>query len=560
MRFLNRLKQGTELSGPHAALDAPLLCLSPDHADQWTLRDACEHTLVVGGTGSGKTSASGSALASAFLRAGFGGLVLCAKPEEAERWVKYAHACGRSRSVIRLDISGRHRFNFLDYLMALPPSEGGGLVDNAVNTLLRVLEAAQAGGASPAGQGESPDFWHKAIRELLSHAIGSLFHAYGRITLDELLKLINSAPISEEQARDADFQTWSFCYSTMRRLFEGPKIPLPQREAALLVNYFGQTFGRLDPKTRSNIVITLSAEISPFLKGPLHTLFCTDTNIIPELTHEGVVLVLDLPIKRFEQMGVVAQMLIKYLWQKATERRAVHAGTRPVFLFADEAQLFVSPYDLEFQSTARSALAASVYITQNLPSLYARIGGRNPQDQADAIIGNFQTKIFHANSDHRTNQWAADTIGRAMQRRFNRNWSESESAQTSSNQNRNWGVQDGESRGRNWGSSGGGSYSDSGHYSGSFSVSSGRQTGTSKSRSRGGGWSHGESSGRSDSEGGGWSEQMDYVIQPADFANRLRQGGPRNDFIVTGILLQANRVFSRTGTCWTPVAFQQQRG
>ncbi len=50
----------------------------------------------------------------------------------------------------------------------------------------------------------------------------------------------------------------------MRRLFDNPKVPLPQREANLLVNYFGQTFGRLDPKTRSNIVITLSSEISPF--------------------------------------------------------------------------------------------------------------------------------------------------------------------------------------------------------------------------------------------------------------------------------------------------------
>jgi hypothetical protein len=213
---------------------------------------------------------------------------------------------------------------------------------------------------------------------------------------------------------------------------------------------------------------------------------------------------------------------------------------------------------MEFQSTARSARAATVYITQNLPSRYARIGGRNPQDQADAIIGNFQTKIFHANSDHRTNQWAAETIGRAMQRRFSRNWSASASEQTSDGTSGNWGVQEGKSRGKSWGSSGGGSYSDQGNVSYSFSVNSGGQNGTSKSRSRGGGWSSGNSTGHSDSEGCGWSEQMDFMIQPADFANRLRQGGPRNNFRVTGILLQANRVFSRTGTCWMPVAFNQR--
>lgn len=556
MGFLS--PRSRSLSRYYTALNAPLLSLSSNQNDAWTLGDSFEHTLVFGGTGSGKTSATGAALATAFIRAGFGGLVLCAKPDEADRWEGYARACGRANYVVRVGVDGQFRFNFLDYLMGLPPAQGGGLVDNAVNTLLRILEAAQSSSGNGTGQNEGNDFWHKAIRELLSNAVGSLYHAYGHVSLDELLKLINSAPLSEEQARDAEFQASSFCYATMRRLFDGPEVPLSQREATLLVSYFGQTLGRLDAKTRSNIIITLTAEVSPFLKGPLHTLFCTETNFIPEITHQGVILILDLPLKRFEHMGVVAQMLVKYLWQKATERRLIAQDTRPVFLFADEAQLFVSPYDVEFQSTARSARAATVYITQNLPSLYARIGGRNPQDQADALIGNFQTKIFHANSDHRTNQWAADTIGKAMQRRHSANWSASESQQYSEGYNGNWSVQSGKSWGSNSGSTGSVSASDNGSASYSYGLSSGSQKGGSKSRSRGGGWNAGTSDGHSDSRGGGWSEQMDYLIQPADFASGLRQGGPRNDFVVSGILLQANRVFSRTGCCWTPVAFKQR--
>src|ERR1700749_1516449 len=150
-------------------LDQPLLRLSHNAVDNWTIGDSLEHTLIVGGTGSGKTSGSGAALASAFLRSGFGGLVLCAKPEEAERWINYARACGRASSVIRFDSSGRWRFNFLDYLMRLPRELGGGLVDNAVNTLLRVLEAAHSGGGN-GGQADSPNFWNKAVRDLLSNA------------------------------------------------------------------------------------------------------------------------------------------------------------------------------------------------------------------------------------------------------------------------------------------------------------------------------------------------------------------------------------------------------
>ncbi len=401
-------------------------------------------------------------------------------------------------------------------------------------------------------------FWLKAVRELLALTITALYHAYGRVTLDDILEFINSVPQSEEQAADAEFRKSSFCYTTLRTMFEAAKVPLPNREAVLATAYFGKTLSRLDAKTRSNIIITLTAEISRFTRGPLHSLFCTRTNVIPEATHEGAIWIVDLPIKRFERTGAIAQKLVKYLWQKATERRTVSANTRPVFLFADEAQLFISPYDLEFLSTARSSRAAVVYITQNLPSLNARIGGRNPHDQVDAIAGNFQTKTFHANSDPRTNQWAADIIGKAIQQRRSGNWSQGDSSQTSEGHGTNWGRQYGESEGKNWGSGGGISWSGmDGPVTMSTNSNSGRQKGTSWSRSTGGNWSHGTSCSRSTSRGGGWSEQVDYVIRPSDFT-RLRQGGPRNNFRVTAIMLQANRRFSRTGTCWMPVAFQQR--
>lgn len=540
-------------------LDQPLLRLSANPADNWTVADSFEHLLCCGATGSGKTSGSGSAVGEAFLAARYGGLVVCAKQDEADRWVKIAQACGRAQSVIRFDATGRWRFNFLDYLMSLPREMGGGLVDNVVSTLMRVLEAAHSS-SSNGGQSEAPDFWTKSNRDLLSNAVGSLYHAHGRVRLDELMQLVNSVPVSEEQSHTADFQSWSFCFATMKKLFTDPAIPISTREAKLYATYFGQSFGRLDQKTRSNMVITLNAEIGVFLREPLHSLFCTDTNVIPEVTHEGVILILDLPIKRYEQMGVIAQLLIKYLWQKATERRNIDANSRPVFLFADEAQLFVSTYDLEFLGTARSARAATVYLTQNLPSLYARLGGRNPQDQADAILGNFQTKIFHSNTDHRTNQWAADMIGRALHQRRSANWSQGLSAQSSVGRNGGSTTQRGENEGSSWGSSHGSSVSgNSEHVQFSYNMSrnAGGQKGTSTSRSRSRGWSDGESVGSSNSNGGGWSEQMDYVIQPAFFANGLLQGGTRNNRFVSAVLVQGNRTFSRTGTCWTPVVFQQ---
>jgi hypothetical protein len=555
MQILRRIDPNAVVVRPRWNMHAPLLSLSKALGDHWTISDACEHTLIMGGTGSGKSTASGVALAHAFLRAQFGGLVLCAKPDERARWQKYAADCNRSQSLLIVNGSGQHRFNFLDYLMNRPKQRGGGIVYNAVEALIYLVRLLHGGDI----ESDNPDFWLKAIHQLITLALLALYHAYGKVSLDGLLKIINSAPKSEEEARDIEFQRGSFCYQTVRKLFENPAIPIEPREAAIIAEYFGQTFGRLDPKTRSNIVVTLSAELGPFLTGTLHALFCTDTTFTPEVTHEGVVVVFDLPVKQFDKVGAVAQTFFKYLWQKETEARAVDEGTRPVFLWMDEGHLFTSPYDMEFLSTARSARAATVLITQNLPTLYASIGGRHPVDRVDAMLGNYQTKIFHANSDHRTNTWAADAIGRAMQRRQSRNWSEGASGQASSGRNGSWGVQEGESSGQSWGSSTGFSYNGAGDaISINHSTNRGGQSGTSSSRTSGGGWSTGTSYGHSTNTGGGWSEQMDYVIQPSDFANKLRQGGQRNNFMVDAVFFQANRVFSRTGSCWTPISFRQK--
>ncbi len=179
MNILRRKGDGQPRRTPFS-LNTPLLRLSSNTSDYWTIGDSFEHTLIFGGTGSGKTSTSAAALATAFLKAGYGGCILCAKSDEAARWEAYARIAGRPTSTIRFDASGRYRFNFLDYLMHRP-GDGGGIVDNTVSTLMHVLAAAH-GRDGMATDGEN-DFWNKAIKDLLSNAIGSLFHAYGRVRL-----------------------------------------------------------------------------------------------------------------------------------------------------------------------------------------------------------------------------------------------------------------------------------------------------------------------------------------------------------------------------------------
>jgi hypothetical protein len=80
---------------------------------------------------------------------------------------------------------------------------------------------------------------------------------------------------------------------------------------------------------------------------------------------------------------------------------------RPVFLWADEAHNFVSEFDSEFQTVARSAGGCTVNLTQNRES-YKRVLGND--DAVDSLLGNLQAKFFCQNSGD-TNEWAAKLLG-----------------------------------------------------------------------------------------------------------------------------------------------------
>lgn len=68
-------------------------------------------------------------------------------------------------------------------------------------------------------------------------------------------------------------------------------------------------------------------------RGDLRELFTTTTNIFPEFTHNGVVILLDLPVHEYGKTGQFVQSIFKYVWQKATERRDKTENMTPVFFY-----------------------------------------------------------------------------------------------------------------------------------------------------------------------------------------------------------------------------------
>ena len=493
-------------------LDTPLLRLSPD--DVFSLRDACAGVHAFGGIGAGKTSAL-HLLAGAYLRAGMGGYVTAVKPEDIQLWQDYTAKHGRSNSLVLFDEN--EGFNFLDYELGRQGMEGIGTVTEC---LMRILEAAKK--TSPtASQRGGEAFWEDAMRQALRYTIPPLYAAQGSVSLPDIIRFINTAPRSLKEPTDPEWQKRSFMYEVMDAAGQSPKVPMGRAARRDCINFWSEEYPAIPEKTRGNIVITITSVLDRFKHGRLNRVFCGPrTTLVPELSFHGAVILQAMPTLTWNEDGIIAQQLFKFMWQRAcsgaTALRPEHRE-RPVFLWSDEAQETVSSYDFEYQSICRGSKACTVYLTQSLPTYYAKMGGDSPRDAAHALTGKFMTNIFFSNACPETNEYASRVIGKIVKRRGNYSAGKSESV--------NVGMSSGANENSGSSSNYGGGSSFSVGQSGSNHSSN---SGSGSSRGSGSNWGTNRGRGTSTNESEGYSETMEYAIEPGDFARILKTGGKPN--------------------------------
>lgn len=388
-------------------LDTPLCYFSDDPGDAFTIRHAAEGIQVFGGSGSGKSSGSGRHLALALLHSGAGGLVLCVKPDEPRVWQRYCAEAGRLNDLIVFSPTQPWRFNPMQYQYRHAGS--GHITENIVNLfgcLADVLDRNTGPG--------TPDYWSRAMNQLTRNAVDLAAVARGTPTLDLIYNIILTAPQNPDEARDNNWQRSSLCYRCIAEGERRPKSAIQQADWPQVVRFWLHEFPTLSSRTRSCVVSTFTTIADAFLRGELRRLFGTTTNVDPEVTFRGKILLVALPIKQCGELGRLAQVLWKHLWQKAAEARDVAANPRHVFLWADESQHFISRSDPLFLTTSRSAKVITVLLTQNVPNYLSVLS----RAEVDSLLGNLATKIWHRNSCTVTNTAASDTIARSRQFRW----------------------------------------------------------------------------------------------------------------------------------------------
>jgi hypothetical protein len=497
------------------SLDEPLLWLTP--TNPWTIRDACEGTQILGDMGSGKTTGSGRVLALAFLRAGFGGLVLCKKTDECARWLGYLQETGRLAQALVVHPSTGWCCNVLEYQMRRG-GDGGGYVENAVNLFMNLVENRREGSGQRSRNQEA--FWVDGVRRLLRHALETLLLAGEPVTMDGLRQIMTSLPYAHPQT---GVRVWDDQGLLRRALIKAEYrhrhglISGPHLTPKDLVTYFEQEFGRPGSDRQSaGLVSTFTGMAEPFMSGPVRDVFCTTTNFVPEFSRKGAVILLNLPTDEWEEIGRTAQLTLKYLWQRAMLRRQglQEPGDVPVFLWADEAQTFTTSMDKAFQEAARSSVACTVYLTQNINNYMAAFHD-NAEALTNALLAGLNTKIFHRNGDSKTNQWAAETIAKQRVAFYSGNTGTSESTSYSRNSSMTW---------NKW----------------EISRTNGK----------------GYGDGTQNSWNNGWTEHMEYQILPEMFT-RLRSGSPSNHNEVEAIVFKSGAKFAPHGKPFAGVIFDQ---
>lgn len=419
-------------------LDKPLLSFSSEkEAMTFTARDACENIFIAGGIGSGKTTGSLNTYLRRFISENFGGVITTVKHSERKVVESLMREAGRLDDLVIVEPGAKHSFDFLEYLASCDSEIS--YTQNVVNILKVIIEAGQE---KSSGQNDDA-FWDKALSMVLYFSCELVLLGYQKLSVKRIYEIIMTAPKKgvqpePDQKPDAFTQAFDKAQARVKKQIdqlidtlsyeEKRKIKDPAYFDTIVVEelpdarrfkavdeFFISSYRNLSEKTKSVVEFSASGFLHSLLQEPIYSTFCKRPSTFkPEDTLSGKVILLAFPYNTFGEAGRDVQTLFKVIFQAAMKRRDVTKdGGVPVFLVSDEVQTYIHPGDADWLAVSREYRVSAVYATQNLPNLFANMGGaqHRSENKVKALLAVFGTKIFHCNSCVDTNSYAASLIG-----------------------------------------------------------------------------------------------------------------------------------------------------
>lgn len=401
-----RMARKRKQSLPGYALDAVLFMWTA--SDPFTVRDLLNGGIaILGRAGSGKTSSSGKLVGNGIVRhRNSGGLILCAKPEDAGMWKEIFDKAGRKDDLIVFSPDMPHRFNFLDYVIR----SGGHTRDvtKCITTIGETLRSSDTKG------GESADFWEREQERMIFNAVEAIRIAYGNLSGPDIQRFISGAAMNPEMIATSEWQA-GFHNQTLKQAFEARRTPIEEADFQLAMEYWLGEFPNMADKTRSSILVGVMGILHTFNTGLVRQLVSGETNCSPDDMLAGKWVLVNMSPAEWGDQGAFICGGWKFLTQKRILRREAKPGDCINIIWCDEAQSFVTSFDSHYLAQCRSHFGCMVYLSQSLHAYYSALRGNAGRHQADALLANFHHKIFHAVGDEHTANFAANLVGKSLQ-------------------------------------------------------------------------------------------------------------------------------------------------
>lgn len=393
---------------PEDPLDRTLMYWSS--VDRLRLRDLLNGgILIVGRTGSGKTTGSGYQIGLAIvLLAGSGGLILCSKPEDREFWMRVFSGAGRLDDLLIFEPSGPLRFNILDNEL-----QAGADTREITQMIMTIGETLKRNSRSNSGENEA--FWDQLKERTIYNAVEIIRKATGRISASDLQRFLTGAASNPQELANPEWQA-GFHNQCLKLAFFAHKTPVEQHDYELALEFWLNEYPNMDQKPRSSGLADVLNILHVFCTGIVRQLMSEKTNVSPSVLEQGKWILVNMPIPSYGAAGAFVNGAWKYAVQRHILRRHAVNNANPIVVWCDEFQNVVNSFDATFLAECRSHRGAMVVLTQSIHSFYGSMPGTAGKHQADALLTNFAgAKIFHALGDDQTAAYASSLIGRSLQ-------------------------------------------------------------------------------------------------------------------------------------------------
>ena len=355
---------------------------------RWTAHELCQHVLITGATGKGKTRSGLVPIVLELFKNDrrFGGLCVDAKGVLHETVVEMARHAGRADDVVLLQVGaeGRHRFNLVGD-RSIPYS-----------TLARcVVDTAVA-----MGNQSEQSFFRSAAQIHIAKGLEALDEAGFPVTLENVHNLL----LNPSDTRRA-----------MARL-----------KSAGLVEHFEQYLGQ-PPEQLAGVVGTVRNYLQHFTVPAIAEVFCRDSTFSMRDVDEGRIVCVAMPQLYQTERRFVATFLKLLFFNHALARFDLAQKTREnrnlLVLVADECQQFVTVSehgmsDHNVIDVLREARVAVIAATQSTTSLVPVLGA----ERARVYTLNLRHRLIFGASDELDAKASAEFIGRGRKREKTYSW------------------------------------------------------------------------------------------------------------------------------------------